>query len=194
MDRRIDTTTPVTNIFPLEPSTPLGRLNVSETDLAVPLVPVTNCTCLVCQAFVSQWAVDQLEIHIMDLVADLLDHGWEPASLAAEVDQLAVRGPSAEQIVKLALVSHAGYWMSDPAMFELLDEVDELADGLNHAVGLTIPGWLNRYANEDIEFGSALNGVADVFEILPLLPCPSATPTRTSRDGSVWDAWQRHRP
>jgi len=191
MDRRTDATTPFSTIVPVDPSTQPGRQVASE--LAVPLSPLANCDCLVCRAFVSQWAVDQLEIDIMDLVADLLDHGWQPEALIDRVDELATRGPIAGEVVTLALVSHAGYWMSNPAMFDLLDEVDELTAGFNHAVGLTIPGWLNRYANDDVEFGVALNGVADVFEILPMLPCPSATPTRTT-DGRAWDTWLRHRP
>jgi hypothetical protein len=132
MDRRTDAATPFRNLVPVDPSTELGRQVASE--LAVPLSPLANCDCLVCRAFVSQWAVDQL------------------------------------------------------------DEVDELAAGFNHAVGLTIPDWLNRYANDDVEFGVALNGVADVFEILPMLPCPSGTPTRTTADGRAWNTWLRHRP
>jgi hypothetical protein len=170
MDRRADAATPVT--------TPVTT--VVPTDYRTPLV--------------SRWALDQIEIYIMDLVADLLDHGWEPEALVDEVDELALRGPHAGQIVTLALVSHAGYWMSDTAMFDLLDEVDELAAGFHHLVGLTIPGWLNRYSHDDVEFGAALDGVADIFEILPELPCPSATSTRSDDAGSVRDAWRRHRP
>ncbi len=197
MDRRTDVTTPatrpLTNVIPFEPPTPLGWLDDDELDDTVPLVPVPGCPCTVCEAFVSPWAIDRLELSIMDLVADLLDYGWEPEALVDEADALARRGPCAGQIVTLALVSHAGYWLSDPAMFDLLDEVDELAAGFHHYVGLTIPGWLDRYAHQDVEFGSALNGVADIFEILPMLPCASATPTRPDGDGSARSTWNRHR-
>jgi hypothetical protein len=143
---------------------------------------------------VSPWVVDQIEIHIMDLVAGLLDHGWEPEALVDAVDELALRGPHAGEIVTLALVSHAGYWMSDPAMFDLLDGVDEFAAGFHHLVGLTVAGWLNRYAHDDVEFGAVLDGVADIFEILAELICLSATSTRTYEEGAVWSAWRRHRP
>jgi len=206
MDRRTDATaplttpatapltTPVTNVIPFEPPTPLGWLDDDELDDAVPLVPVPGCPCTVCEAFVSPRAINRLELSIMDLVADLLDYGWEPEALVDEVDALARRGPCAGQIVTLALVSHAGYWLSDPAMFDLLDEVDELAAGFHYYVGLTIPGWLDGYAHQDVQFGAALNGVADIFEILPMLPCASATPVRADGDGSARSAWNRHRP
>ena len=205
MDRRTDATTPATgprtrpctrpctNVIPFEPVTPIGWLDDDESDDAAPLVPVAGCTCTVCEAFVSPWAIDRLELGIMDLVADLLDYGGEPEALVDQVDALARRGPCAGQIVTLALVSHAGYWLSDSAMFDLLDEVDELAAGFHHYVGLTIPGWLDRYAHQDVQFVAALNGVADIFEILPMLPCASATPTRPDGAGSARNAWSRHR-
>ena len=205
MDRRTDATTPlatpataplttpVTTVIAFEPRTPLGWLDDDELDDTVPLVPVPGCPCTVCEAFVSPWAIDRLELSIMDLVADLLDYGWDPESLVDEVDALSRRGPCAGQIVTLALVSHAGYWLSDPAMFDLLDEVDELAAGFHHYVGRTTPGWLDRYANADVRFGAALNGVADIFEILPMLPCASATPVRADGVGSAQSAWNRHR-
>jgi hypothetical protein len=161
---------------------------------AVILVPVTGCPCLVCQAFVAPWVIDRLEISIMDLVADLLDHGWEPEALVDVVDALARRGPCAGQIVTLALVSHAGYWMNDPTMFDLLDEVEGFAAGFHYYIGLTAPGWLDRYAHHDVQFGEALNGVADIFELLPMLPCVRAAPTRSADHGSAVTAWYRHRP
>ncbi len=188
MDRRTDSTTPVT-------ATPVSTTPVSA------VVPIDHR-----MALVSRWALDQIEIYIMDLVADMLDRGWEPEALVDEVDDLAHRGPNAGQIVTLALVSHAGYWRGDPAMLDLLDDVDELAAGFHHLVGLTVPGWLNRYAHDDVEFGAALDGVADIFEILPELPCASATSRGTDEEGeqeeereqegegAVWHAWRRYRP
>ena len=178
MDRRTDTTTPVTT-----PVTTLGTAPVTAP------VPIAERTPLV-----SQWALDQIEIYVMDLVADLLDQGWEPEALVDEVDDLATRGPHAGQIVTLALVSHAGYWMNDPAMFDLLDEVDELSAGFHHLVGLTVPGWLSRYAHDDVAFTAALTGVADVFEILPELLLQWSDSIRTNEEGPVWRAWCRHRP
>lgn len=194
MDRRNDATTPIDNVVPLDLIPRLGRLDAGESDATLPLAPLENCTCMVCRAFVSPWALDQLEIHIMDLVADLLDAGWEPERLVDEVARCANRGPNAENIVTLALVSHAGYWMSILAMFDLLGAVDELAAGFNHLVGLTVPGWLRRYATDDVEYAKALGGVADVFEILPALARPPAGATRATQSGSVWDAWLPHRP
>ena len=143
---------------------------------------------------VSKWAHDQIEVYVMDLVAELLDDGWEPEALVDAVDDLATRGPHAGQIVTLALVSHAGYWVNDPSMFDLVDEVDELTAGFNHLVGLTVPGWLSRYAHDDVAFGAALDGVADVFEVLPELLLQWADSPRTGEDGPVWRAWRRHRP
>ena len=115
-------------------------------------------------------------------------------ALVDEVDDLATRGPHAGQIVTLALVSHAGYWMNDPAMFDLLHEVDELSAGFHHLVGLTVPGWLSRYAHDDVAFTAALAGVADVFEILPELLLQWSDSIRTNEEGPVWRAWCRHRP
>lgn len=157
-------------------------------DVAAPgTTPVNN-------VIPSPLAIDRLEISIMDLVADLLDSGWEPEALVDEVDALAHRGPCAGQIVTLALVSHAGYWLTDPTMFDLLDDVDELAAGFHYYVGLTTPGWLDRYAHHDVHSAEALSGVADIFEILPMLHCPSATPARSNDGGRVRNAWSRHRP
>lgn len=174
MDRRTDsTTTDSTTSTPVATRVPIGER----------------------PRLVSQWALDQIEIYVMDLVADLLDQGWEPEALVDEVDELALMGPHAGQIVTLALVSHAGYWMNDPTMFDLLDEVDELAAGFHHLVGLTVPGWLNRYARgDDGASGEALDGVADTFEILAELALQWADSTRTHEEGAVWRAWRRHRP
>lgn len=175
--------TSATNIIPFGPA----------TDSPGFALPVAGCRCLICQAFTSPEAIDQLEIDIMDIVADLLDHGWVPEALVERVEELALRGPYACQIVTLAIVSHAGYWLSSPAMFDLLDDVDELAAGSHHVVGMTIPGWLRRYVEDEAGLATALNGTADVFEILPVLPCPSATPTSARLAGSVWEIWRRHR-
>ena len=112
MDRHTNATTPVTplatTVSPVEPPTRVGSLDDTEADEVVPLVPVPGCTCVVCASFVSRWAIDQIEVHIMDLVADLLDHGWEPEDLVDDVERLALRGPCAGPIITLALVSHAG--------------------------------------------------------------------------------------
>lgn len=143
---------------------------------------------------VSQWALEQIEIYVMDLVAELLDDRWEPEALVDAVDDLAARGPHAGQIVTLALVSHAGYWMHDPAMFDLLDDVDELAAGFHHLVGITVTGWLSRYAHDEVGLDSALDGIADIFEILPELLLLWADSTRDDEEGPVWRAWRRHRP
>ena len=113
--------TSATNIIPFGPA----------TDSPGFALPVAGCRCLICQAFTSPEAIDQLEIDIMDIVADLLDHGWVPEALVERVEELALRGPYACQIVTLAIVSHAGYWLSSPAMFDLLDDVDELAAGFS---------------------------------------------------------------
>lgn len=74
----------------------------SRTDDEIPTVPPIewdpNCTCLVCQALFSSWAMDRLERQIMELVDDVLVHGWRPSTLLAEVSRLARRGPFAEEV------------------------------------------------------------------------------------------------
>ncbi len=180
MDRRNVPNLARTNIVPLRY---LDAFD-DEPDAPEPVVYRPNCSCTVCQAFTSPIAMGHLELDIMDLVADLLDHGWAPEELVDEVEALARRGPFAGQIVTLALVSHAGYWLSDPTMDEtvddllddLLDDIDELAAGFHHLVGLVVPGWLDRWARNDVDIESALAGIRDVLETLPVLPCPLPTP------------------
>jgi len=169
---------------------------VRHTDTASSTTPTdSSFTCLVCCSFGSLQAMDELEVLVMDRVADLIDDGWAPEELVDEVDLLARPGSCAGQIVTLALVSHAGYWMSTRSMFGLLDQVDELAAGFHHLVGLTIPGWLDRYAHEDVETGSAVDGVVDALDALDDL---SRRPHRMEppppgEDGSAWATWRLHR-
>ena len=156
----------------------------SRTDEEIPPVPPIewdpNCTCLICQAFFSSWAMDRLERQIMELVGDVLAHGWRPSTLLAEVGHLAQRGPFAEEILTIAFVAHAGHWLSRPDKADQLAEVDELASGLHYEVGLTIPGWLQRYGTEEVAVDLALEGVVDLLEILPGLPCPPPARRRSA--------------
>jgi hypothetical protein len=137
-------------------------------DFAVePLGLDEDCTCLVCRAANSDWAAGKLEQQIMLLVTDLLDAGWRPKRIVAEMKQRARRGPFAEELVKIALICQAGRWLSVPDKYELLDEVDEFADTFHHHVGTTIPGWLARWLNEEVDAPIGLEGVVDVLELLP---------------------------
>ena len=102
---------------------------------------------------------------------------------SSEVGRLAQRGPFAEEILTIALVAHAGHWLSRPEKADQLAEVDKLAIDLHYEVGLTIPGWLQRYGTEEVAVDLALEGVVDLLEILLGLPCPP--PRRRSALRSV---------
>lgn len=164
--------------------------NTDRPGSPAPVTYIADCHCTVCLAFVSSWAMDRLERDLMDMVAELLDRGWEPEDLVDEIDERSRRGPFAGEIVTLALVSHAGYWLDDLAMADLLVQVDELAACFHHLIGQTGSGWLGRWAH-DIDIQLALEGVVDTVEIIPLLqrPCTS----RSARGGLVVEAWECHR-
>lgn len=174
MDRRLDTSSPATD----------------RSAGPTPVDPLPDCPCPICRAFVSTRAMDRLEVDIMDLVAELLDRGRSPEELVDEVDQLAHRGPFAGEIVTLAMVSHAGYWLDELVVADLVVQVDELTACFHHLVGQTVSGWLARWAH-DIDIRLAYDAVVDVFEILPVLVLTA--PNRVSRPGRVTELWRRHR-
>ncbi len=161
-------------------------VDCSRTDECVPPVrPVVwdpNCSCSICQAFVSSSAMDRLESDLMELVGDVLAFGWTPNRLLAEVAHCATHGLAAEEVLTVALIAHASHWLSRPDKSDLLDEVDELADNSDFEVGEVIPGWLQQYATEDADIDVALGGVIDLFEILVGIPCP---PPRRRRRPSL---------
>lgn len=191
MDRHSDAATPIANVFTFPPREPVDR----PLDALDPVEPEPGCPCLVCRAFESASAIRQLEIIVMDEVGDLLDAGWPPEALVDEVDRRSLRGPCAAQIVTLAIVSHAGFWPGVDSLADLLDEVNELTAGFNHLVGLTVAGWLDRYAHEQVDLSRALAGVVDVLDTLDTLPRPSVPwkPGRSGEAGPVWATWRQHR-
>jgi hypothetical protein len=129
-------------------------------------------------------SIDRFEWEVMDAVAYLLDHGWPPDELVDAVGEDPGLGSCAGEIVTLAIVCHAGYWLSVPGLGGLLAQVDEFAAGFHHYVGATGPGWLAIWLHRHPGDGCVV--LDEVIWFLVTLVAPSAIPIYEPSVEKIW--------
>ena len=110
----------------------------------------------------SRWATQALECTLTVQVQRLLAAGWRPGEYYRALTECAPHDTTVDLIVA-EFIHQAGYWLSVPSKSSLLAEVDALAERSTFDVGVTIPGWFDRWFSEQEDPAWALRAMLDAI-------------------------------
>ena len=110
----------------------------------------------------SRWATQVLERTLTVQVQRLLAAGRRPGEFYRALTECVPRDTTVDLIVA-EFIHQAGYWLSAPGKSSLLAEVDALAEHSTFAVGVTIPGWFERWFADQEDPERALRSMLDAI-------------------------------